>query len=100
MKFGSPSQMLKTLRSGVDLYCPEEEIYIFDYNDKGAVCLYTVFRDEAEELSKMAKECDEYWSAFLGPNGEVYDPYARTGFTPWQLAMKTYRFNWIDCKEV
>ena len=70
--FKSGSEMYGTIMSS-DLYCEEKELYVFLYNDAGAVCSYRITKEEANALRKKASEAGEYWGAFLGIGGEIYD---------------------------
>ena len=74
MKFNSAAEMLKFIQDGNDLWSPSEELYIFVYNEDGAICTYNIDLTEAKELSLKAELHDEYWSAFLGWGGSIYDP--------------------------
>ena len=67
--FSTPESMLKTIQDGIDLYSPSLCIYVFGYNDMGSICAYYITNDEAEKLSQN----DEYWGAYLGPGGQIYD---------------------------
>lgn len=73
LKFKSVKEMLDIIQSGIDLYNIETEQYVFLYNEKGAVAVYNIANDEAEELDRNAKENDEYWGAYLGTGGRIYD---------------------------
>lgn len=74
MKFNSAEEMLEFIQDGNDLWSPSEELYVFVYNEDGAVCTYSIDLTEAKELSLKAELYDEYWSAFLGWGGSIYDP--------------------------
>lgn len=73
MKFNSGKEMYDYLQNSGDLYCQEEEIYVFMYNEAGALCYYYVSKDEAKALSLQSKEMDDYWGAFLGTGGCILD---------------------------
>ena len=45
MKFTSEEKLLDCIRTGVDLYSPSLELYMFLYNDAGAVCTYSIAHD-------------------------------------------------------
>lgn len=70
-----------------DLYSEEKCLYVFLYNDAGAVCVYSIQKEEAEYLEVKAKEHDEYWGAFLGIGGEIYDD-------PMEFCDKEYTGIW------
>ena len=73
MKFNSGKEMYDYLQNSGDLYCQEEEIYLFMYNEAGALCYYHVSPEEAKELSVKAREMEDYWGAFLGTGGCILD---------------------------
>ena len=60
---------------GIDLYSPSAEIYVFGYNDDGAIATYNISHAEAEELIQKSMEADDYWGAFLGVGGTIYDAF-------------------------
>ncbi len=82
MKFKSAEEMLKLIQSGVDLYSEKAEKYVFCYNEAGSLCCYTIDTDEAKELASQAVEHDEYWGAFLGVGGYIWDDPSYDGFDP------------------
>ncbi len=72
--FGSAEEMLHYIRNNGDLYCPGEELYVFHYNLDGAIAVYDIDEEEAKDLSAKSIESDgEYWGAFLGFGGRIYD---------------------------
>ena len=71
--FNSAEEMLDTIQSGTDLWSEELEVYVFVYNDCGSICYYSIDKEQAEELSREAEDADEYWGAFLGIGGNIYD---------------------------
>ena len=73
MKFESTKDMYeKAIRR--DLYNKKLELYVFGYNERGALCYYRISKNEAEELRQKSKENDgEYWGAFLGWGGYILD---------------------------
>lgn len=73
MKFSTSKEMYNYIADGNDLYNPAEELYVFVYNDAGALCSYRITEKEAMALRKESKETKESWSAFLGTGGTVYD---------------------------
>ena len=105
-EFSSPQEMLNTIQSDVDLYCPEEELYVFNYNIDGAICSYRINRFDAIELQKMSTVGDDYWGAFLGLGGSVYDDPSDDYYDPdyctsnLDFCEQWYKYNWIDCKDV
>ena len=71
MKFNSGLEMYNYIHDGNDLYSKSLGIYIFDYNDAGALCMYTLYPEDVVELIKDAEKYDEYWGAFLGWYGSA-----------------------------
>ena len=74
--FETGEQMLKAIRSGSDLWSPSINKYVFLYNDRGAICFYNIDQKQAKKLRELAKQNDEYWGAFLGAGGRIYDEYS------------------------
>lgn len=75
LSFADGQALFEYVNDGQDLYSPSAGIYIFGYNDRGAVATYDISHDEAEELIQKANESDEYWGAFLGIGGTIYDAF-------------------------
>lgn len=76
MSFEDGATLLEEINDGTDLYSPSSGIYVFSYNDKGAIAVYDVSVDEAEALIEKSNKADgEYWGAFLGVGGYIYDAY-------------------------
>lgn len=73
MKFETAEQMLDYINSNHDLYSRKAETYIFNYNEAGSVCIYSIDENEASQLAKKANDTKEYWAAFLGMGGRIYD---------------------------
>ena len=74
MRFNNAKEMYEYLNSGHDLYHPESGIYVFSYNDRGALCKYCLSKDQVKEISKRSKQNhDEYWRTFLGFGGEILE---------------------------
>lgn len=73
MKFNSPKEILEFIQDGNDLYSKSAKLYVFVYNNAGAICIYDINITRAKKLSLEAKLYDEYWSAFLGIGGTIYD---------------------------
>lgn len=89
LTFKTPEEFLYEVREVTDLYCPEEETYVFVYNEDGAICVYHVDEEQAKELDKRAKEANDYWASFLGAGGDIYDE-------PEELAKHCYQFSWVS----
>ena len=73
MIFRNGEEMLSALMDGKDLYNAETGQYVFNYNECGSIAVYYLSSDRAEELKELSKEHEEYWGAFLGPGGYIYD---------------------------
>ena len=74
MKFNSGTEMYDYLCSGRDLYSKSLGVYAFEYNDAGAICIYTLSQEEFAEAARLGKENEEYWGASLGWKGsEILD---------------------------
>jgi len=92
--------------SRVDLYSPSQELYAFKYNWQGAIATYHIPRNEAIKLARKAKEYGDFWSAFLGPAGLVYnDPRdkkssPKPGYSNRDFCNNNYKRDWINTKDV
>ncbi len=72
-KFRSASGFLEKIKVN-DYYNPITEQYVFLYNDNNSIAVYSnIDEAEAQKLSALANETDEYWGAFLGVGGYIYD---------------------------
>lgn len=72
--FESGEDLLEDVNNGIDFYSPSTGIYISRYNDEGAIAVYDVSIEKAEELIKEANKLGgEQWSALLGTGGYIYD---------------------------
>lgn len=95
LHFNSPEELEDMILSGNDLYNPVLEQYVFVYNDKDAIAVYSNIEiDYAKELQEKAEVDDEYWGAYLGAGGVIYDcpsDYTTTVFSDT---------NWMPCKLV
>lgn len=101
LTFHNGAEMLEALQTG-DLYSPLSEIYIFIYNDVGSLCSYDITLSEAETLeNKCREQPGEYWSAFLGTGGWIYDDPSHELFNPdhgisnLELCERLYTEEWI-----
>ena len=60
LKFNSKQAFIEYIQSGKDLYSPSLELYLFLYNEDGAICAYTVTEEKAKELKRIVHEvCSE-----------------------------------------
>lgn len=79
MKFDTAQEMLDYIQDDNechDLYSEKAGIYVFLYNDAGSIATYDINKIEAKELAKKVKYDkygEEYWGAFLGPGGKIWD---------------------------
>lgn len=72
--FSSGEDMYEKIRlNDYELYSENTELYVFPYNNRGAVAYYHIDKKRAIELEKAASETDEYWGALLGPGGCICD---------------------------
>lgn len=73
LKFKNPEEMLNALKC-MDLYNPYTETYAFIYNDSASIAVYSnIELDQAVELEKDARKDKNYWGAYMGPGGLIYD---------------------------
>lgn len=54
-----------------DLYNVNTGAYVFCYSENGSMAVYYLSSEEAFDIACKAE--DEYWGAFLGAGGNVYD---------------------------
>lgn len=100
MRFNTPHEMYETIAmAGIDLFCPEEELYAFLYSDD-SIAVYWVSPDEAVKLQKMAAEANEYWGAFLGIGGRIYEFNDEERPDPINFCEEYFDREWIKCSDV
>ena len=86
----SAEDMVNTLQAGMDLYNVLTQEYVFQYNTEGAIAVYSVSLEEAKELEEKSQSSGEYWGAFLGAGGTIYDE-------PLEFCNDKYKLaGWID----
>lgn len=73
MRFGSGKQMCEFINLPNDLYNEETEKYVFLYSEDGDICVYEIPKEKARELAEKKVETGEYWEAFLGFGGEIFE---------------------------
>ena len=73
MKFNSGKEMLDYIVDCSDLYSAEKDLYVFGYNNYGSIAVYNIYPNQAMKLRDMSEESGEYWGAFLGAGGSIYD---------------------------
>ena len=90
MKFKDGKSMLKKIQSGVDLYNPETEKYVYVYNIDGAICVRYIATTETKKVAELAG--DENWGSVLGTGGQIWDD-------PLGWCEDHYNGEWFDTKE-
>jgi hypothetical protein len=87
--------MLKFLYDDGDLYMPLLGMYVFHYNEDGAVCVYyNITMPKALELEQKSREDDgEYWGAYLGVGGYIYD-------NPLEFCNEYFSEKWIATNKI
>lgn len=105
--FKNGEQMLTLIQSGTDLYCPTEGKFVFLYNEDGAIACYdNIDLDEAVNLEKQSRLYDEYWGAFLGVGGKIWDSPKSADFKPepgcsnLDFCEAYYKLPWMNTKDV
>ena len=73
MKFLNSEDMLNYIHIAGDVYDVDEEKYLFEYNDKGAIAVYNLAKDRFEKLVKEARKTNSFISSLLGAGGSIYD---------------------------
>lgn len=100
MKFNSAVEMLDFINGengtvSHDLYSPKRETYVFSYNDARSIATYHITKEEAKKLSEESKAASgEYWGAFLGPGGEIWDDVSHECYRDGQVS------NFEKCEEL
>ena len=73
-KFENAEDMYQFLLYDGDLYSKKLEMYVFLYNEDGAIAVYDdIDSFDAARLVVKAKSINECWAAFLGPGGKILD---------------------------
>jgi len=73
VKFKSAEDIYDRIHSGVDLYDLTAGIYLFDYNDAGAIASYDISKTDMIDLIRKADEIGDFVSGLLGPGGSIID---------------------------
>ena len=73
MKFKNGKEMLDFIQAGNDIYNREKELYIFVYNENGALCYYYISNKQADALKDISEELGDSWSALLGAGGKIVE---------------------------
>ena len=71
--FASTDAMLAAINADNDFYNKTTGEYVFKYSESGSIAVYRLDMEEALELQKKAMEDKQYWGAYLGPGGYIYD---------------------------
>lgn len=106
MNFTSGAEMLDYLIGGKDLYSQDLGMYVFCYNELGAIAFYLIDIDQAVNLEKEARLSGEYWGAFLGPGGYICDDPSddfnppSPGNSNIDFCNRYYLCDWINCEDV
>ncbi|MEE1255959.1 MAG: hypothetical protein UHN47_05550 [Lachnospiraceae bacterium] len=89
--FPTAEEMISTLQNDMDLYNVLTKEYAFKYNTDGAIVVYNISLEEAKELEEKSQNSNgEYWGAFLGVGGTIYDE-------PLEYCNDKYKLaGWID----
>lgn len=75
--FSTSKRIYDYLTSGKDLYCVDDEIYMFDYSYVGSIAYYYLSYEELMDLANEVSEYGEYIGSALGPGGYIVDPDGR-----------------------
>lgn len=74
LKFTNGQEMYDYISSYGELYNEKHELYIFEYNDAGVLCVYSgITKEQVDELAPLARENGDLWSAFLGAGGSILE---------------------------
>ena len=79
IQFESADKMMETLHHYGALYNIDTDDYVFIYNDCGSIAVYDIEPTEAIDLQRQGWEAGEYWGAFLGVGGWIYDDESYKG---------------------
>ncbi len=99
MKFKSADEMYHAIvQNDVDLYNPENNLFVFHYDENGSIATYDVLPKEAVELETASREnqADETWSSQLGAGGYIYEKAEAVEF-----CRDNYdKDGWMSCRDV
>ena len=104
-KFSSGHDMLDKIRE-TDLYSPTLGVYVFLYNEVGSIARYNIDVKEARLLETKVRESGEdYWGAFLGPGGVIYDDPSYETYEDYAMSNLDYcnevfTYDWIATSDV
>lgn len=75
--FASADKMLAAINADKDFYNINTGDYVFNYNECGSIAVYILSLEKAAEIQEKAKADKQYWGAYLGPGGRIYDDLSR-----------------------
>lgn len=80
-EFKHGREMFDAISKDIDLYNPITKTYVFRYNERDSIAVYGGINEaKAKELLALSKENGgEYWGAFLGVGGYIYDAETENG---------------------
>ena len=93
LTFTSAEEMLEKLQT-TDMYNADTGEYVFLYSETGDICTYTLEEEEAKKLAQKTKEHHEYWGAFLGIGGRIWE--AESGDNLEFCKTRFTDSHWID----
>ena len=77
MIFNSANDIYEMLDSDIDLYCVDDGVYMFKYNEAGSIAYYNMSEDE---LYRLAQDAYAHGSGYiggeLGVGGHIIDVQA------------------------
>ena len=73
MRFNSAQEIYDYLIDFGDLYDTTKGIYLFNYNEPGAIAYYYIDRSEIRDILNKIDPDENYWGAALGPGGYIID---------------------------
>lgn len=106
LEFKSGKEMLDLLQTDTDLYNLQTGDYVFRYNEAGSIAVYSLSLKEAEQLQAKAEAEDEYWGAYLGFGGSIYDVPESDFYSNKQASALDYcsemydEGEWIRCYDI
>lgn len=98
MKFKNADEMYHTIvQKDVDLYNPENNLFVFHYSENGSIATYDVLPQEAVELETASRDQNgETWSSQLGAGGYIYEKGEAIEFCKDNYD----KDGWMDCRDV
>ncbi len=99
VSFNDSNEMHDHIISGKDIYNPELGMYVFAYNDDGAICYYHgITPEKASAIAQEADRVKDFWSAILGGHGYIIDPTDGKDNDPVRIFCSRYykEPNWVN----